>query len=162
MKKYFVLGVSFCVALAFTSCKSSESAYKKAYEKAKQQEATEAQSNEQPVSVAPVVATPVTTTVVPTTENVAVRSEKVQLVDGNNLQDYNVVVGSFGLKANADGLRQTLIGQGYNAIIVSATTSKGLMYRVIAATYADKASAAQAKVGLQATYPDAWLLYRTY
>ncbi|MBR6286722.1 MAG: SPOR domain-containing protein [Bacteroidaceae bacterium] len=162
MRKYFVLGMSFCVALAFTSCKSSESAYKKAYEKAKQQEATEAQSEEQPVSVAPVITTPVTTTVVPVTENVAVRSEKVQLVDGNNLQDYNVVVGSFGLKANADGLRQTLINKGYNAIIVSATTAKGLMYRVIAATYADKASAAQAKANLQSTYPDAWLLYRTY
>ena len=38
MKKSFVLGMGLCMALAFTSCKSSESAYKKAYEKAKQQE----------------------------------------------------------------------------------------------------------------------------
>ena len=30
-----------CIALAFSSCKSSESAYKKAYEKAKQQELAE-------------------------------------------------------------------------------------------------------------------------
>ena len=35
MKKLVVLGMGVCVALAFASCKSSESAYKKAYEKAK-------------------------------------------------------------------------------------------------------------------------------
>lgn len=33
MKKFMVLGAVMCVALAFTGCKSSESAYKKAYEK---------------------------------------------------------------------------------------------------------------------------------
>ena len=37
MKKLVVLGMGLCVALAFSSCKSSESAYKKAYEKAKQE-----------------------------------------------------------------------------------------------------------------------------
>ena len=42
MKKLVVLGMGLCVALAFSSCKSSESAYKKAYEKAKQQELAEA------------------------------------------------------------------------------------------------------------------------
>ena len=33
MKKLVVLGMGLCVALALSSCKSSESAYKKAYEK---------------------------------------------------------------------------------------------------------------------------------
>ena len=32
MKKYTLLCVGLCAAMAFTSCKSSESAYKKAYE----------------------------------------------------------------------------------------------------------------------------------
>ena len=41
MKKLAVLGMGVCIALAFSSCKSSESAYKKAYEKAKQQELAE-------------------------------------------------------------------------------------------------------------------------
>ena len=36
MRNYFVMGAAFCVALAMVSCKSSESAYKKAYDKAKQ------------------------------------------------------------------------------------------------------------------------------
>ena len=35
MKKYMVLCAGLCAAMAFTGCKSSESAYKKAYEKAK-------------------------------------------------------------------------------------------------------------------------------
>ena len=43
MKKYFLLALGLCMTMAFTtSCKSSESAYKKAYEKAKQQELAEA------------------------------------------------------------------------------------------------------------------------
>ena len=33
MKKLVVLGMGVCLVLAFASCKSSESAYKKAYEK---------------------------------------------------------------------------------------------------------------------------------
>ena len=35
MKKYIVLCAGLCAAMAFTSCKSSESAYKQAYLKAK-------------------------------------------------------------------------------------------------------------------------------
>ena len=35
MKKLAILGMGLCIALAFSSCKSSESAYKKAYEKGK-------------------------------------------------------------------------------------------------------------------------------
>ncbi len=36
-KQTILLGIGVCMALAFSSCKSSESAYKKAYEKAQQQ-----------------------------------------------------------------------------------------------------------------------------
>ena len=34
MKKFFVMGLGLSAVFAMTSCKSSESAYKKAYEKA--------------------------------------------------------------------------------------------------------------------------------
>ena len=80
MKKLVVLGMGVCVVLAFASCKSSESAYKKAYEKAKQQELAEPQV-EAPVEVTPVVAAPVTTTKVADTSGV--RQEKVTVVSGN-------------------------------------------------------------------------------
>ena len=68
MKKYMVACAGLCVALAFTSCKSSESAYRKAYEKAKAQEASGVtdpnQGTEEIAVVAPVVEKPATETVV--------------------------------------------------------------------------------------------------
>ena len=54
MKKLVVLGMGVCIVLAFASCKSSESAYKKAYEKAKQQELVEPQV-EAPVEIGTVI-----------------------------------------------------------------------------------------------------------
>ena len=66
MKKLAILGMGLCIALAFSSCKSSESAYKKAYEKAKQQELAEPQTAE-PVEVAPTVTAPVEARVVEST-----------------------------------------------------------------------------------------------
>ena len=116
MKKLAILGVGLCVVLAFTSCKSSESAYKKAYEKAKQQELAEPEVTA-PVEVAPVVTAPVEAP--KTTSTASVREEKVTVVtgDANGLKNYSVVCGSFGLKANAESLKDFLDGQGYNAII---------------------------------------------
>ena len=61
MKKLLVLGLGICVAFAFASCKSSESAYKKAYEKAKQQETAQPVSQTAANDVTPVVAAPVQT-----------------------------------------------------------------------------------------------------
>ena len=103
MKKLVVLGMSVCMVLAFASCKSSESAYKKAYEKAKQQELAEPQV-EAPVEVTPVVAAPVEVKKATDAAN-GVRQEKVTVVSGNgdNLKDYSVVCGSFGLKARLFG-----------------------------------------------------------
>ena len=108
-----LLYTSVCMVLAFASCKSSESAYKKAYEKAKQQELAEPQV-EAPVDVTPVVAAPATTP--KATATTGVRQEKVTVVSGTDgLKHYSVVVGSFGVKANAEGLKDWLDGQGYNA-----------------------------------------------
>ena len=112
------------VALAFTSCKSSESAYRKAYEKAKAQETNTV--IEQPTNtgtettvVAPVVTRPSTeTTVVDNVDNAVVRQESVQLINGSGLRNFSVVVGSFSVKANAEGLQQTLRNAGYDAQIV--------------------------------------------
>ena len=118
MKKFVVLGMGLCMALAFTSCKSSESAYKKAYEKAKQQELAEAPVAEEAPAAAPVVAAPVAAA--PTTPVAVgtVREEKVQLVSGEGLKAYSVVCGSFGVKANADGLKARLDNAGYSAKVV--------------------------------------------
>ena len=164
MKKLAVLGMGLCVALAFTSCKSSESAYKKAYEKAKQQELAETPAAEEAEAVAaPVVAAPVAAAQAAPVEVGTIREEKVQLVSGADLKAFSVVCGSFGVKANADGLKSKLDADGYNAKVVY--TADKNMYRVIVASYDDRVQAAQARDNFKAKYasnPDfqkAWLLY---
>ena len=158
MKKYMILCAGLCAAMAFTSCKSSESAYKKAYEKAKAQEAAAVETNTEANVVAPVEEKPIDEVrVVDNADNVQVRQEQVSLIDGSGLKNFSVVVGSFSLRANADGLQQRLKEAGYDAQIVKNTDRN--MFRVVATTFADKASAAQSRNELRAKYPDAWLLF---
>ena len=164
MKKYTVLCAGLCLAMAFTSCKSSESAYKKAYEKAKQYDTATSQAAAQPAIETPAVVAPVQTK--PATEtrvydnadNVAVRQESVSLVSGSGLKAFSVVVGSFGLVSNAEGLQQRLRDQGYDAQIVKNEARN--MYRVIASTFDSKADAARSRDQFRAqeAYKDAWLL----
>jgi len=158
MKKYTLLCVGLCAAMAFTSCKSSESAYKKAYEKAKQYDTAQPQQAEEAPVVAPVVSKPANEArVVDNLDNVSVRQESVTLVSGSGLKAYSVVVGSFGVRANADGLQQRLKDAGYDAQIVKNNEKN--MFRVVASTFSDKGSAASSRDQLRATYPDAWLLF---
>ena len=166
MKKIFWMGTALFMVFAMSSCKSKESAYKKAYEKAKaQQTATTAPVTQQ---TTPVSVTPVTTTTTPTTttadySNVSVRTENVTLVSGAPLKAYSVVVGSFGVKANAEGLKAKLDADGYSAKVVY--NAERNMYRVVAASYDDRMQAAQARDDFKAKHPNnadfqkAWLLY---
>lgn len=168
-KQTFVLGMGVCMALAFASCKSSQSAYSKAYEKAKQQELAEAATTA-PVETTPVVTAPAEEPKVVESAPVEVakdvRHEKVTVVSGNDdgLLDYSVVCGSFGLKANAEGLKSYLESEGYSPVIVF--NPDAAMYRVVVSTYADRASAAAARDAFKAKYPNrkdfqgSWLLYR--
>lgn len=165
MKKLGLLSLGLCVALAFTSCKSSESAYKKAYEKAKQQELAEA-AEEPAVEPAPVVETaPVNPTPAPVS-TAPVREEKVELVSGDGLRAYSVVCGSFGVKANADGLKAMLDRDGYDAKVVYNASRN--MYRVVVESFDTRDEAARARDAFKAKYPNredfqaSWLLYRVY
>ena len=165
-----VLCAGLCLAVAFTSCKSSESAYKKAYEKAKQydtaqlsqptaQQPTTQTPVETPAVVAPVQTKPATETrVYDNADNVSVRQETVSLVSGSGLKAFSVVVGSFGLVSNAEGLQQRLKDAGYDAQIVKNEDRN--MYRVIASTFDNKADAARSRDEFRAqeAYKDAWLL----
>lgn len=105
MKKISIMSVGLCAALALASCGTSkESAYRKAFEKAQAQEAQQAQ--QAPVTTEPVVTpletAPATQTTVTDVDNAVVRQESVSMVAGSGLQDFSVVVGSFGVKANAE------------------------------------------------------------
>ena len=158
MKHLLVLGAALCVALFMVSCKSSESAYKKAYDKAKSQQPiaqvpTQQQTVSQPTTTVVPVQTATTTT--PVTTNESARTENVTLVNGTGLKAFSVVVGSFGVKANADNLQAKLKAAGYAAQIASNPNG---MFRVIASTFDDLNSAVQSRNALRAQYPDAWLL----
>ncbi len=166
MKKSLVLGTVVCVALAFTGCKSQESAYKKAYEKAKAQESATEVTNTvveeaQPV-VTEMVTQPVTQTTVSNVSDAAVRTEDVTVVNGAGLQAYSVVVGAFGYKANAEGLQNRLKQAGYDAQIVYNSSAN--VYRVVSSTHADKASAVQSRDAIRSSQynpqGDAWLLFK--
>lgn len=160
MKKSIMICAGLCVALAFTSCKSSESAYKKAYEKAKAQEQAqqpETSDNAAPV-VTPLVEKPSTeTTVVDNSDNTPVKQERLSVVSGAGLKNFSVVVGAFRVKASAENRQQELKNAGYDAQI--AYNSERNLYRVVASTFDAKADAVQSRNQLRSKYPDAWLLF---
>ena len=169
MKKFAVLGTTLCMGMLLASCGSSkESAYRKAYEKARAQDAAEQPVQEQAPADVPVV-TPVEqqpTVQTPTTgnyDNEPVRREDLSVVSGDGLNNYSVVVGSFSVRANAEGLQQRLtlqeggyIRPGYNAQL--AYNAARNMYRVVASSFGDKGAAVQSRNQLRSQYPDAWLL----
>jgi cell division protein FtsN len=164
MKNFVFFAVALGMAVTFTSCKSKEDYYRKAYEEAKSQEAVASQETKT-VLVAPVeerkapvqtVTTPVDLSGTRTIEG------GVTVVSGNKLLDFSVVVGSFQTQANAEGLKNLLQSKGYDSRVIKTNeTINGHTgwFRVIAASYADKASAAQLRDQMKGDYPGAWLLY---
>lgn len=112
--------------------------------------------------VTPLVEKPATQTTVTNVNNATVRTEDVTVVNGAGLKSYSVVVGSFSLKANAEGLQNTLKQGGYDAQIVYNSSVN--MYRVISATSADKATAVQNRDAIRGSQynpkSDAWLLFK--
>lgn len=156
MKKtvYLLIAGTF---LSLSACKTSENAYKQAYEKAVSGDETK-----------PVVQEPVAVAQVTEAEDVAnesVREEKVSVVTGDEeMKAYGIVCGSFSLKANADALRQRLINDGYNAVVV--VNEAGKTYRVVCASYSTKEEAVTERNKFKARYPDnqdfqgAWILFK--
>ena len=157
MKKYMLVCAGMAMALAFTSCKSSESAYRKMYDAAKNNQDTGLSTltnnnnqGEETVVVAPVTERPITeTTVTDNYDNVSVRQENVRVVNGNGLKNFSV-------DANAYGLQQKLKNAGYDAQVAYSEARR--MYRVVVATFDSKADAARSRNEFRSQYPDAWLL----
>lgn len=87
------------------------------------------------------------------------RTENVQLISGDSLLNYNVVINSYQLKANAEALQNTLINMGYPARIVSVKRSNDLLYRVIADSFSAKSDAVRLKNSMDVMCPNSWLLY---
>ena len=71
------------------------------------------------------------------------------------LKAHSVVVGAFSVRANAEGLVNTLRNAGYSG---AQFTYDGKLYRVIASTYDTRDAAVRDQSALKATYPAAWIL----
>ena len=157
MKKIVYLLIAGTV-LSFSACKSSQNAYKEAYEKAISGDEDKAVI-EEPVALQNEVAT------AEDVSNVSVREEKVSVVSGDQeIKAYGIVCGSFSLKTNADALRERLINDGYQAVVV--VNEAGKTYRVVCASFDTKEEAVAERNKFKAKYPDnqdfqsAWILYK--
>lgn len=159
MRKNWIWALSLLLIGGMASCKSSQSAYRAAYEKAQEKKIEEAA----PVPAETVVTTPSTTTTTTTTTSsapVREQSERISAVDGNDalLKEFNVIVGSFRQRLNAQSLCERLRKDGYPAVL--AQNAAG-WYRVVACSFDNRPAAVQAREALQARYPqftDAWFL----
>ena len=170
MKNFLILGSAMFMVLAMTSCKSKESAYKKAYEKAQAARVSQTQQytgtttqQTTPVQVTPVTPTTTTTTTPVVAQDhtgVGVRTENVTLVSGAGLRAFSVVVNSFQLQSNAQAEQALFAQKGYAAQIVSAIVDGKTYYRVIASTHDTKEQAAQSRAAILGLRPSAWLLYQ--
>lgn len=156
MKKVILASLALVAVASLSSCGAKKSAYRKAYEQAKQREvATQATKPavqyEAPVTTPERVTAPVT-----------VRKERVttyQGEDANRLKRFSVVVGSFQNPTNARNLKERMVKAGYNAVL--ATNEVGML-RVIVSSFDSREEAAASRDAIKARFApdfkDAWLL----
>lgn len=160
--KILLLGFAFALLFTLNSCKSQESAYKAAYDKAKQREMVE--NTRETTPYYPAVRPAPTPTPAP------VVKESVKPIDGGGqlrssggLKRYNIVIGSFKSQMNAEALKEQMQGSGYNSFVIQ--NAQG-MYQVIIASYDDRASAVRARDSLKNDYypdfKDIWILEQPY
>ena len=159
MNKIWLFGATLCMVLAFGSCKPKQSAYKAAYEQAKEKETTAPVEEEIYDEEEEEVVTPVSK---PRPTHTTTRSESIRVAageDASRLRRYSVVVGSFKNKTNAYALKERMINDGYNAVL--GENEQGML-RVIVSSYDSKIDAAHSRDEVKAKYApnfqDAWLL----
>ena len=172
--KVYLFGLLCTIAIVFGGCKAKQSAYKQAYETAQARSIVSSQTPTEPSRSysadsysadsyspdsysPPAIERPQTAPA-----NDPFQTEKVTAVDGRNLLQYSVVIGSFVNRTNAESLKNRMQAQGYSPVV--AQNEKG-MYRVIVATFDSRAEATAQRNTIKSRYPefyDAWLLNRAY
>ena len=154
--RVYVWGLMCVLVVAFGGCQTKQSAYKQVYETA------QARST---VSQTPTTSTVNSNRVIEQPQTPAhdyFQEERVMAMDGRNLKQYSVVIGSFINRTNAESLKNKMQAKGYSPVV--AQNEKG-MYRVIVATFDTQAEATAHRNSIKSQYPefyDAWLLNRLY
>jgi cell division protein FtsN len=87
--------------------------------------------------------------------NTVSSTSSANTVGNGNLKAFSVVVGAFGVRANAEGLQNTLRNAGYGGAQV---IYDGKMYRVIASTHDSREAAQKDQNALKAQYSGAWIM----
>ena len=153
MKKIIFASLALISLVSLSSCKAKQSAYRKAYEQAKQREVAT-----QDTKPAAEYEAPAASTAAPVT----VRKERVSTYSGEDatrLKRFSVVVGSFQNPTNARSLKERMEGQGYNVVL--ATNDAGML-RVIVASYDTRDEAVASRDAIRSRFApdfkDAWLL----
>ena len=153
MKKIIFASLALISLVSLSSCKAKQSAYRKAYEQAKQREVVTQDTKPAAEYEAPAVST---------AAPVTVRKERVSTYSGEDatrLKRFSVVVGSFQNPTNARSLKDRMEGQGYNAVL--ATNDAGML-RVIVASYDTRDEAVASRDAIRSRFApdfkDAWLL----
>lgn len=151
-RKIWAASAALMMVLGFSACKPKESAYRAAYERAKQREVVQAESQD---NVEPMI------------NESAVRAERVNPAAGENasgLRAYSVVIGSFQNLTNARSLKERMQGEGF-AEAMLAQNEQG-MYRVIITSFDTKQEAVRSRENIKAQFAplfsDAWILERAY
>ncbi|MBP5213314.1 MAG: SPOR domain-containing protein [Bacteroidales bacterium] len=157
MKKIILMATAAIALLSFSSCKS-------------QKLLSEATSVADPAAeVTEVAPIQYNATVKPAPEAPVVqandRTEQISVVDAGDsgkLKSFNVIVGSFGTKSNAENQKSKMVSRGYNAFLVQNTSG---MYRVVAGSFDTREAATAVRDIIRSTYSseqgtcaEAWLL----
>lgn len=160
MKKVVFASAALALLFGLGSCKAKKSAYRKAYEEAKQREIATQDVSRTVVYEEPVA--PATPSSAPAVTPISVRKERVSAIEGENsnlVKRYNVVVGSFQNPTNARALREKMTEKGYNAVLVKNEMG---MLRVIVSSFDTREEAAASREAIKARFApdfkDAWIL----
>lgn len=155
MKKVILASLALVAVASLSSCGAKKSAYRKAYEQAKQREVATQAAKPAVQYEAPAVSERATAPV-------TVRKERVttyQGEDATRLKRFSVVVGSFQNPTNARNLKERMVKAGYNAVL--ATNEVGML-RVIVSSFDSREEAAASRDAIKARFApdfkDAWLL----
>ena len=176
MKKFFLLAATVMTLLVTSSCKSQKTLSEAAIVADPADEVTEvtpiqyakpvqATASESVVQQAPAQTQVQKTTPTPPPVVVKDRTEKVYVVDNGDsgkLKGFNVIVGSFGSKTNAENQKNKMINRGYKAFLVKNESG---MFRVVAASFDTREAATSIRDLIRSTYAtetgtcaEAWLL----
>ena len=174
MKKTVMMAIAIAAVLSLGSCKSQKTLSEATTVADTEEEITEVEPIQYvkpttTTTAAPVVETPATTTPVvtavtrPATPDRTEKVTVVESVDTGKLKGFNVIVGSFGSKTNAENQKAKMVNRGYKSAFLVQNANG--MYRVVAASFDTREAATTIRDVIRSTYPtesgtcaEAWLL----